>query len=162
MRSRVVYYSRTGATRLLAEALAARTVAESAEITCARYGTGLWGWFQAGRSSWRRDRPAITYDRADDTPDCLLVGSPVWSGVIAAPVRSYLSEISDFPERVGLFLTSEGPPPHPEAEAEIKTLLGRAPDALLAMRAEDVRAGRHMDEIDDFLRDLAMHAAIGS
>ncbi|MDJ0825382.1 MAG: hypothetical protein QNJ16_07760 [Rhodobacter sp.] len=159
MRTRVVFYSRTGITRLLAEALAARTVAETAEITCDRYGPGLWGWLQAGRASWRRQRPAISYAPPGEAPDCLLVGSPVWSGVLAAPVRSYLAGLSELPPRVGLFLTAGGPPPQDQAAAEATALLGRAPDGLLVMHAEDVQAGRHMDEIEDFLRDLTMHVS---
>lgn len=155
MRTRIVYYSRTGATRLLAEALAARMVAELDEITCARYPLGLWGYLTAGRDSWRKERPAISVEMDDDAVDCLLVGTPVWSGQPAAPVRSFLAGLQAPPGKVGLFLTSGGPGPHAAVEAEVSGLLGRAPDAVMSLRGADVRAGAHMDEIDDFLRTLA-------
>ncbi len=154
MKSRIVYYSRTGTTRLLAEALAARTLGELAEITCTRYPTGFWGWLRAGRDSSRGWQPPIDYDRASDRPDCLIIGSPVWSGTLAAPVRSYLAQLADAPERVGLFLTSDDPPPHDKARNDTAALLGRAPDGWLTLQGADVRAARHMDEVEDFLRDL--------
>ncbi len=154
MQSHIVFYSRTGTTRLLAEALAARTLADRSEIRCSKYGAGLLGWLSAGRDSWRAVRPTIDFDRAKDMPDCLIVGSPVWSGTIAAPVRSYLAQLDGPPKRIGMFLTSGGEPPHPKAEAEVMELLGRDPDGWLILTADDVRQGRHMDEIEDFLRDL--------
>ncbi len=154
MRSHVVYYSRTGATRLLAEALAARTLGEISEIRCACYRRGLVGWLQAGRDTWRGAAPDIAVDITGEDADCLLLGGPVWSGRIAAPVRSYLAGLDALPARVGAFLTSDNPPPHPRAEAEIAALLGRRPEAVLCLTAEDVRAGAHMDEIEDFLRAL--------
>ncbi len=154
MQSRIVYYSRTGTTRLLADAISARLVAEEAEITCTRYGPGLFGYLRAGRDSMRGTRPEIAIELSDEKPDCLIVGGPVWAGTLAAPVRSYIAQLSHLPERIGVFLTSGGPPPHPKAKDELRALLGRAPDAMLWLRAADVREGRHMDEVEDFFREL--------
>ena len=158
MRTRIVFYSRSGTTRLMAEALAARLVAESSEITCAQYRPGLFGYIAAGRSAMRRERPEISVTEGDGKPDCLLIGSPIWVGRIAPPVRSYLAGLQSAPARVGVFLTSGGPPPHPKAQAEVAELLGRAPDSWLMLRGQDVLAGRHMDDSEDFLRDLTLHA----
>ncbi len=72
----------------------------------------------------------------------------------AAPVQAYLAGLKEVPARVGIFITSGGPPPHPKAQAEIARLLGRAPDAWLMMVNKDVQRGTHTDEIDEFLRDL--------
>jgi len=154
MRSRIVFYSRTGTTRLLADAISARLVAEEAEITCPRYGAGIGGWLRAGRDSLRAARPEIAVELTDEVPDCLVIGGPVWAGTIAAPVRSYIARLARLPDRVGVFLTSGGPPPHRKASDELRQLLGRAPESLLCLRGADVRQGRHMDEVDDFFREL--------
>ncbi len=154
MQSRLVYYSRTGTTRLLADAISARLVAEEAEITCARYGPGLFGWLRAVRDSLRGVRPEIAFEVRDENTDCLIIGGPVLAGSLAAPVRSYIAQLNHLPDRIGVFLTSGGPPPHPRAEEELRALLGRAPDAMLWLRAADVREGRHMDEVEDFFREL--------
>ena len=154
MQSRIVFYSRSGTTRLLADAISARLVAEEAEIACARYGPGLFGWLRAGRDAMRGVRPEVSFNVTENRPDCLIVGGPIWAGTIAAPLRSYVAQLGHLPDRIGVFLTSGGPPPHPKAEGEIRNLLGRAPDALLWLRAADVREGRHMDEVEDFFREL--------
>jgi hypothetical protein len=156
MRTRIVYYSRNGTTRLLAEALAARLVADVSEIQCGAYGLGLFGYLRAGRDAMRKARPAIRVDPPAEPVDCLLIGTPIWAGMPAAPVQSYLAAQPSLPERVGVFITSGGPPPHPKAQAEIGRLLARAPDAWLMMRDTDVKRGAHSDEIGEFIRELAL------
>lgn len=159
MHSRVVYYSRGGTTRLLAEALAARLVAELSEITCKKYKPGLIGYLSAGRDAMRGATPPITVEPESEPPDCLLIGTPVWAGKPAAPVQSFMAGLQELPARVGVFITSGGPPPQPNAQARVSELLGRAPDAWLMLQEGDVKAGTHMDAIDDFLRDLAGHVS---
>lgn len=142
MRSLVVYYSRSGATRLLVEALAARLVADCCEIRSAYYRPALFGYLAAGRDGMRGATPPITIETPATRPDCLLIGAPIWAGRIAAPVNSYIAGLRESPPTVGVFVTSGGPPPHPAAQTAIGKRLGRAPDAWVMLRDTDVRSGR--------------------
>jgi len=159
MRTRIVYYSRSGTTRLLAEALTARLVGDCAEIRCNKYRRGVWGYMSAGRDAMRGATPAISFDPPTEPADCLLIGTPIWAGQPAAPVQSYLSGLGTLPDRVGVFITSGGPPPQPRAQATIRKLLGREPDGWMMLGADDVKAGRHMDEIENFLRAVIEHVS---
>lgn len=158
MRSRVCFYSLTGTTRLLAEALAARTVADMCEIRCPRYSEGAWVYLRGGWDALRGARPPVDADTADEPVDCLLIGGPVWAGRPAPPLMSFLAGLSAPPDRIGIFMTGADDPEKSAARRSIPKVLGREPDAWLMMRAGDVRRGAHSDEIEDFLRDLSMHS----
>jgi hypothetical protein len=59
VRALVVFYSLTGTTRRVAQALAAELRAELEEIRCPRYRPGFFGFWQAGHESWRSKIPGI-------------------------------------------------------------------------------------------------------
>lgn len=64
MRTLVIYYSRTGTTRKVAQALADMLGADTAEIRCERYGVGGLGYIRAAYDSVRGARPAIVIPTA--------------------------------------------------------------------------------------------------
>ena len=59
MRALVVFYSLTGMTRRVAQALAAELGAQVEEIRCPNYRPGFFGFWQAGYASWRSRIPEI-------------------------------------------------------------------------------------------------------
>ncbi|MEW5825704.1 MAG: flavodoxin [Candidatus Bipolaricaulota bacterium] len=107
MKALVVYYSKSGTTRRVAEEIARALGADLEEIV--EVGTqrsGLVGYLRAGRDAMRERasqiRPA-TKRPADY--DVVFVGSPVWGWNLAPAVRSYLAAANLEGKPVALFCT---------------------------------------------------------
>jgi flavodoxin len=138
----VVFYSRTGTTRRLAESLARELQADVEEIT--ERGT-RWGWSGYLRSSLEallNRAPRI--DRSGHDPagyDLVVIGTPVWSHAISAPVRAFLREHGHRMSRTAFFCTCTG---NGSAHAlrQMRELVGKPPVAELVMTAETANAPR--------------------
>jgi flavodoxin len=87
----VVYFSRSGHTRVLAEGIARALDADLEEIRDRTDRTGLLGWLRSGveaslGASAEIDRPRHDPGRYD----AVVVGGPVWNASVCTPVRTYL------------------------------------------------------------------------
>ena len=111
MKPLVVYYSRTGRTRSVAEMIAAAVSGELEEIV--EVGVerkGIMGYLRAGRGGIRKEKSEIEppKKRAADY-DLVVVGTPVWGWNLVPAVRRYLSAVDLKGKPVALFCTLGGP-----------------------------------------------------
>jgi len=79
----VVYYSRTGATRRLAEALANALQADIEPITDRENRSGIFGYLRSVAESLQKRGASITPMNTDPASyDLVVVGTPVWGLVL--------------------------------------------------------------------------------
>jgi len=150
----VVYHSRSGSTRRIAEEIADAFGADLEEIVAAAASDGTGGALRAGLGALVGTRPAIVnpvlrpadYDR-------LVVASPVWCRRPAGPVRSYLRAQAGALPPAGLVCTSRWPGPG-RALADMARLCGTPPLATLDLCAAEIAWRRYGARLDAFLRDL--------
>jgi flavodoxin len=151
----VVYYSRTGRTRTVALELAARCHADVEEIrdpTTKRLGP--LGYFRCGREALRKQLAPIepaTLDAAGY--DLVILGTPVWAGHMASPMRRYLQANADKLRRIGAFCT-QGGSGGPKVLAEIADLAGKRTLATLVLNEADVTKARYVERLDGFAAAL--------
>lgn len=159
MRALVVYYSLSGNTRAVAEAIATSLSADLEEIGCVDYKPGFRGYLMAAYDVWRRKRPAIAAPRhAAERYDLVIVGGPMWAGHIATPVQAYLAAKTGSFRRVAFFLTHGGAPPE-KVFLEMMTLSGAVPKAVAAIRDADVKSGAHAVSASRFADGLRLDKA---
>jgi len=104
----VVYYSRTGKTRFVAEKLAGLLGADLAEIRESKDRRGALGFVSAGKDTvLKRD---VALEAAPDPGPyrVVLLGMPVWAFQPPAPVRAYLAGADLTDKTVCAFCTSDG------------------------------------------------------
>src|SRR5271157_241968 len=93
MNALVVYYSRTGSTRKVAQAISDQLDGSMEEITEPKSRKGIIGFMRSGFEAMRQ-KPSkinpITTNPADF--DFVIIGSPVWGGALSSPVRAFLVE----------------------------------------------------------------------
>ena len=79
MKALVVYYSRSGVTRKVAQALAAALGAEIEEIVDTKDRSGAGGWLKAGADASLKRLTAIQPMTKDPAGyDLVVIGTPVW------------------------------------------------------------------------------------
>ncbi len=103
-----LFYSRTGRTEEAMKEIAAALDAELVEITDDVDRSGLRGFFRAGLSAMRRStHPLENFHTEKNIEDYRLVilGSPVWAGRCASPVRALLKRRGLEMKRVAYVLT---------------------------------------------------------
>jgi hypothetical protein len=137
----VVYFSRSGTTRCVAEAIARATGAELEELRELRSRGGFWGWLRSGyEGTYRRAAELLPLTRDPSKYELVFVGSPTWNRALSSPVRGFLQMYRAALPNVVLFATSAGQ----GAEAvlrEMAQLVPNAPLAQLAILEADVRHG---------------------
>jgi len=101
----VVYYSRTGRTKRVAEQIAQKLEAKTALIQDTKSREGLIGWFKSGFDAFTEKKAEINFDNQIDEFDTLIVGSPVWAGKLTPAIRTFLGDIVDNKQKLAFFAT---------------------------------------------------------
>jgi flavodoxin len=102
----VVYYSRTGFTKELAEEIANRIDGDLEPILENKSREGLWGFFKSGWDSFIEKKPVIgKIDKDFSEYDIVIIGTPVSAGNLSAPVRSFIASHRREFNKVAFFCT---------------------------------------------------------
>jgi len=156
----IIYYSRSGTTRKVAESLSALLQCEIEEIGEAKGRPGILGFvrsvIEAGR---KRPSSIISPKKEPASYDLVIVGTPVWAWSVSSPVRAYLmANRARLPE-VAFFCTFD----HRGSEsafAEMQNILGKAPCACCAVVARAVTSGIYEPRLVEFVKSLGRSSIV--
>lgn len=152
----VVYFSRSGNTRHVAEMLAKELSADLDEIREAGERRGILGFLRSGYEAVKGIAPAI-FESARKPGDYarVLVGTPVWAGHVASPVRAYLELHRDELRHVAFFCTYGGRGAV-GAFSDMAQLVGQPPEGTLAVSEREVALERDAGR-EHFIKELRAH-----
>lgn len=155
MKSLILYYSLTGTTAEVANALGTALSADVEVINCSRYQTGWFGYVRAGYDSIRGRLPLIDVpDLSFEDYDLVILGSPIWTSYPALPLRSLLAQKPHLPGRIALFLTYGGHSIAEEAVNTVNALLPVPLEASLEIPHDQVVDGQYSDAVDGFVEKI--------
>jgi flavodoxin len=150
----IVYYSRTGVTAKVANALARTCGADLEQIRDIRPRSGIAGYW---RSAWQalRGLPAEIAPPRHHPADYpfVVLGTPVWAGNISAPMRSYILQQREHFRRIGLFCTMGGSGGQ-DVLTTMAAMCNKLPVASLCLRQSDVLSELHAPALADFANQL--------
>lgn len=108
MKSLVVYYTRTGKTKFVAEAIAAQLGADIEEVIDLKKRQGKIGWIMGGKDATRKSftKIAPTKNALADY-DLIVIGTPIWAWSPTPAIRTYISQNDLSGKKVALFYTFE-------------------------------------------------------
>ncbi len=150
MKTLVVYYSRDGATRKVAEELKTQLSADIEEVTEPKGRGGPLGWIRSGKEASDGAIVPINPPKADpSTYDIIIIGTPVWAWNVSSPVRSYLSMMKGRLPRVAFFCTMGSK--SGETFKVMEGLAGKTPVATTEIRTGDVKSSEFKETTKTFV-----------
>ena len=150
----VVYYSRTGNTKKVAEAVAGQLGCDVERIEDTKDRTGLTGWFKSGRDALRRKETVIGPPQRDPAAyDLVLIGTPVWAWTVTPAVRAYITAVKDKLPDVGFFATAGGCG-FSKTFRHMEGLCGKAPVATLGLTEKPVKRDQYAEDVRAFVGKL--------
>jgi flavodoxin len=155
IRTLVVYYSRTGNSRAVAEKIAdSLGGADVEEIRDTVDRAGLRGYWRSFRDALgKREATLAAPGRDVSMYDLVIVGGPVWVGTPSSPVRSWLRAHARELHAVGFFLTHGGSA-RDRVLAALTAMTGRTPVAVLSVREREIGTKEESAKIAAFAGDI--------
>ncbi len=102
----VVYYSRSGKTREVAEYIKDLLKGDIEEVISLRNRDGFWGiLISIYESLFRKRTPIKNVEKDPSSYDLVIIGTPIWAGNLSSPIRTYISKFRDRLKKVIVFYT---------------------------------------------------------
>ena len=134
----IVYYSRTGVTRHVAERIAGHVGADAIAIRDVRSREGVLGYVRSAMEAMHGTLPEIELPPMHLADYALVVlMAPVWAGHLATPMRRFLRDHARELRRVAVCCTMGGKGAE-GAFADVRKLLGFDPEATCALTDHEV------------------------
>jgi len=109
MKTLVVYYSRTGKTKFVAEKVATELKADIEEVVDLKNRSGRIGFLKAGYDATRDNETKIREtEKSPSDFDLIIIGTPIWNSRPASAIRTYLKKKDLSEKKVAIFCTNEG------------------------------------------------------
>jgi flavodoxin len=156
MKALVVFYSRTGATKQVAEALAESLNCDSEELIDTKKRGGPLGFLSAGKDAKAKKLTKLTDIKRDPALyDLVILGTPIWAGTLSSAARTYIANNKSKFKRVAFFCTHGGGESQ-QLFAEMEALCERRPVSILALQEKEVKTGNYQGKIRQFVNGLQM------
>lgn len=133
MRTLVVYYSRTGNTRFVAEKIAEHLDAETCEVVDKKKRKGRFVILTGGYAALKNKLTNIEVSKPIDNYDFIIIGSPVWAGKITPAIRTFITKNDFSGKQIACFVTLGGDKPEKAIENMKEALQPHTPLATLGI-----------------------------
>lgn len=154
MKTLVVFYSRTGTTREIAEEISKSIDCDVEEIVDKEKRSGIIGYIKSGYETVRNKLPEIEDPKHDlANYELVIIGTPVWAGKMAVPVKAYIEQNKDKIPNLACFCTcgSSG------IEGTLTGIAESAkvtPLASFGLKSSEIKSGSYSSVIEKFVQDI--------
>jgi len=153
MKTLVVYYSRSGNTKKIAEEISSKMKCDIEEIIDNKNRKGIIGWLKSGRDARSKNLTSIKEMRkTPERYDLLAIGTPIWAALMAPAVRTYINENKGKFKNVAFFCTC-GSSGDSTAFGDMEDFIGITPLAKLTLTRKDLK-GDHEDKLKMFIKGI--------
>ena len=152
MKALVVYFSRTGNTKKAGEEIAKALKADTEEITEEKGRDGTIAWLKSGFEGVGKKLTEINESKLNPGKyDIAVIGSPVWAGNMASPVRAYFTRHKGQFKKVAFFATCAAN--QDKTFANMEEMSGK-PKATLEVLEKEIKDGSYKKKCEKFTADL--------
>ncbi len=156
MKILVVYFSRTGTTKEIAEKISELIKCDIEEIHDNINRQGAKGYIFSGKEAMLKETPAIeNLTHRPENYDLIIIGTPVWTYTMASPIRTFIEHNKNNFKSVAFFCTqgSSGDKKTFNAMGEI---CYKKPIATLTLKTKEVLNKNYEDRVKKFLKQLKL------
>ena len=150
----VVFYSRTGNTKKIGEAIAKGLNCDTEQIMDVKSRMGVSGFLRSGIEA-EKERLVLIKDTKKDPSayDMVIIGSPVWASKMSSPVRTYITKNKDRFKRVAFFITCSSSENEPVFKG-MEVLCGKKPLAVLLVTEKQIKSDKYAGEVQKFVSEI--------
>ncbi len=160
MKTLVVYYSRTGVTRKVAELIVKELNCDFEEIVDTKDRSGVKGFMSGGNDATLKKLAIIKNIKVDPKSyDLVIIGTPVWAFTMTPAIRTYITNNKDMLKNVALFCTVGGLGGK-KTLREMEDLINKKPVSTLELLTKDMTKGDYAAKIRSFIEELAKYYAV--
>jgi menaquinone-dependent protoporphyrinogen IX oxidase len=150
----IVYFSRTGHTRRVAEEITRRLGGNLLAVTEKKSRLGLTGYSKSLIEALWRVEPKIELPVFEPMKQRLVViGTPVWGWRLSSPIRALIKKYQWMSCKVAFFCTMGGSGAS-QVFHEMTLAVGHEPIATIALKEADIDANRIDKQLDEFCQTL--------
>jgi len=154
MKTLIIYYSRTGVTKKVAEILKQKLNCDIEEIIDTKDRKGPMGYMMGGRDAMKEYPTEIkptTKNPADY--ELVIIGTPVWASNMAPAIRTYITDQKDKIKKVALLATYGGSG-YEKTFKRMSDLVGAQSVATLGLKTIEVSQNKTEEKINQFIAKL--------
>jgi len=152
----VVFYSRTGNTKKVAEEIAAELKCDIEEILDTKDRSGMSGYMASGKEAMKKQVAVIKEIKNNPANyDLVILGTPVWAGKMSSPVRTYVIQNKEKLKNVAFFCTMGGGG-NKKAFADMEEAIGKKPAATMTILEREVKKNEYKAKVEGFVKELSV------
>lgn len=155
MKKLIVYYSRTGKNRKIAEEIHKKIGGDIEEIIDLVNRKGFIGILRGGKDAFLKRKTKIKPPEKDPSGyDFLVIGTPVWAGNITPAIRTYLMENKEKIKKLFLFSVSGFGEKNRKISSVVESITGKKPVLNLFISEKEIGDKRYNEKIEKFIKEL--------
>jgi flavodoxin len=153
MKTLVVHYSRSSNTKKIAEEISNKIKCDVEEIIDTKNRKGIIGWLISGRDAHSKKLTSIKEIKKDPAKyDLVVLGTPIWAGLMAPAVRTYLNENKGKFKNVAFFCTC-GSSGDVKTFEDMEDYIGITPTSKLTITSKDLKSN-YEDKLKSFIKEI--------
>jgi flavodoxin len=150
MKPLVIFYSRSGTTRTVGQAIANSLKCDVEEIIDTANRKGLFGWLRSGRDAMKKKLTVIQPTKFNPADyDVIIMGTPNWGNNYASAIRTYITQNQTKMKNVAFFTTCGGTA-FEKIFNELQLTSCKQPIATLGLTQKEVKQNQFIDKVKDF------------
>jgi len=150
----VVYYSRTGRTRQIAEAIAAQLSADIEPIQDGGQRLGTRGYLRSLLEAIQNRGVRILAPTKNPSDyDLIILGTPVWAHNMCTPMRAYIKAQQQRFREIAVFCT-QGGSGGSKVAGQVAESCGRSPVATLVLNEDEIKKNQFATKLDGFIQSI--------
>ncbi len=155
MRVLIVYYSRSGMNRKIAEELQKLLGSDIEGLVDLTNRSGILGFIFGGRDAFLKRTTRIRpVEKKPEDYDLMVICTPVWAGTISPAVRTYLKESGGNIKNFAFLSVSGSGEGNIAALHHIEALLNKKAVASLLLKDREVVRELYREKLVNFARDI--------